>query len=61
MNVHGVEPGKRVLMVGSGNIGLIVSYQLLQAGVHVQVWWKRRPRSAATLCTREAAQGQCRY
>jgi sarcosine oxidase subunit alpha len=35
MNVHGVRPGKRVLMIGSGNIGLIVSYQLLQAGVDV--------------------------
>jgi sarcosine oxidase subunit alpha len=35
MNVHGVIPGKRVLMIGSGNIGLIVSYQLLQAGVQV--------------------------
>jgi len=35
MNVHGVRPGKAVLMVGAGNIGLIVSYQLLQAGVEV--------------------------
>ncbi|MEW6661896.1 MAG: NAD(P)/FAD-dependent oxidoreductase [Bacillota bacterium] len=35
MNVHGVKPAKRVLMVGAGNIGLIVSYQLLQAGVEV--------------------------
>ncbi len=35
VNVHGVRPGKRVLMVGSGNIGLIVSYQLVQAGVEV--------------------------
>lgn len=35
MNVYGVVPGKRVLMVGAGNIGLIVSYQLLQAGVEV--------------------------
>jgi sarcosine oxidase, subunit alpha len=35
MNVHGVVPGKNVLMVGAGNIGLIVSYQLLQAGVSV--------------------------
>lgn len=25
MNVHGVRPGERVLMVGAGNIGLIVS------------------------------------
>lgn len=35
MNVHGVKPGENVVMVGSGNIGLIVSYQLLQAGVNV--------------------------
>lgn len=35
MNVHGVRPGKSVLMIGSGNIGLIVSYQLAQAGVKV--------------------------
>jgi sarcosine oxidase subunit alpha len=35
MNVYGVYPGNRVLMVGAGNIGLIVSYQLLQAGVSV--------------------------
>lgn len=36
MNVHGVRPGRSVLMVGSGNIGLIVSYQLVQAGVRVE-------------------------
>ncbi len=35
MNVFGVLPGKKVLMVGSGNIGLIVSYQLIQAGAKV--------------------------
>jgi len=35
MNVYGVKPGKRVLMVGAGNVGLIVSYQLIQAGVIV--------------------------
>ena len=35
MNVAGVAPGKRVLMVGASNIGLIVSYQLAQAGVEV--------------------------
>ncbi len=33
MNVSGVKPAERVLMVGAGNIGLIVSYQLKQAGV----------------------------
>jgi len=35
MNVSGVKPAERVLMVGAGNIGLIVSYQLKQAGVEV--------------------------
>jgi sarcosine oxidase, subunit alpha len=35
MNVYGVKPGEKVLMVGAGNVGLIVSYQLLQAGIAV--------------------------
>jgi len=35
MNEYGIKPGHKVLMVGSGNIGLIVSYQLMQAGVEV--------------------------
>ena len=35
MNVHRVLPGQRVVMVGSGNVGLIVAYQLLQAGAEV--------------------------
>ena len=35
MNVYGVKPGDKVLMVGAGNVGLIVSYQLLQAGINV--------------------------
>lgn len=35
MNVHRVLPGRRALMVGSGNVGLIVAYQLLQAGADV--------------------------
>lgn len=36
MNVYGVLPGRDVVMIGSGNIGLIVSYQLMQAGVNVK-------------------------
>ena len=36
MNLYGVLPGKEIIMVGSGNIGLIVSYQLMQAGVKVK-------------------------
>lgn len=35
MNEHGVRPGERAVVVGSGNVGLIVSYQLVQAGVKV--------------------------
>jgi sarcosine oxidase subunit alpha len=35
VNVYGVVPGNKVLMIGSGNIGLIVSYQLMQAGIQV--------------------------
>ncbi len=36
MNQYGIIPGKNMLMVGAGNIGLIVSYQLLQAGCRVK-------------------------
>lgn len=35
INVHRVPVGKRVLMIGSGNVGLIVTYQLLQSGADV--------------------------
>ncbi len=35
INEHRVLPGQRVLMVGTGNVGLIISYQLLQAGAEV--------------------------
>lgn len=34
-NVHRVLPGKRILVIGSGNVGLIVAYQMLQAGAQV--------------------------
>lgn len=36
MNIYGVRPGNRAVMVGAGNIGLIISYQLLQAGARVE-------------------------
>jgi NADPH-dependent 2,4-dienoyl-CoA reductase/sulfur reductase-like enzyme len=35
INIHRVLPGKRFVVLGSGNVGLIVSYQLLQAGASV--------------------------
>lgn len=44
MNVFGVKPGKRVVMVGAGNVGLIVSYQLLQAGIDVACVVEAAPR-----------------
>ncbi len=36
MNQFGVKPQDEIIMIGSGNIGLIVSYQLLQAGIKVK-------------------------
>jgi len=44
MNLYGVLPGKEVVMIGSGNIGLIVSYQLMQAGVTVKAVIEAQPR-----------------
>ncbi|HEX78214.1 MAG TPA: FAD-dependent oxidoreductase [Dehalococcoidia bacterium] len=44
MNVYGVAPGRRVLMVGAGNIGLIVSFQLLQAGINVEAVVEAAPQ-----------------
>ena len=34
-NYHRVVPGKKMLMIGSGSVGLIVCYQLMQAGVEI--------------------------
>lgn len=44
MNTYGVKPGDDVLMVGAGNIGLIVSYQMMQAGVHVKAILDASPK-----------------
>lgn len=35
INVNHVRPGNKIVMIGSGNVGLIVSYQLMQAGCEV--------------------------
>jgi NADPH-dependent 2,4-dienoyl-CoA reductase/sulfur reductase-like enzyme len=35
MNISRVLPGRKALMLGSGNVGLIVSYQLKQSGCEV--------------------------
>lgn len=44
MNQYGIKPGEKALVVGSGNVGLIVSYQLLQAGVKVEALVEILPR-----------------
>lgn len=44
MNVYGVVPGESILMLGAGNIGLIVSYQLLQAQIKVVAIVEALPR-----------------
>lgn len=44
MNLHGVKAGNRVLMLGSGNVGLVVGYQLLQAGIEVAAVVDAAPR-----------------
>ena len=44
MNLHHVRPGQRVLMLGTGNVGLVVAYQLLQAGCEVVAMVDALPR-----------------
>lgn len=43
INVHRVLPGERALVVGSGNVGLIVAFQLLQAGAKVAAVVESQP------------------
>ncbi|MDR1319137.1 MAG: NAD(P)/FAD-dependent oxidoreductase [Treponema sp.] len=44
INLHRVLPGRRVVMIGSGNVGLIVAYQLLQAGAEVAAILEAAPK-----------------
>jgi len=44
LNVNRVLPGNRILMIGSGNVGLVVSYQLLQGGAAVLAVIEAAPR-----------------
>lgn len=43
INVNRVLPGKRIVMLGSGNVGLIVAYQLMQAGATVEALVEAAP------------------
>jgi thioredoxin reductase len=47
MNLHRVLPGERILMVGAGNVGLIVAYQFLQAGADVVAVIEAAPQIGA--------------
>ncbi len=44
MHLWGVKPGNRVIVIGAGNVGLIVSYQMAQAGVKVEAIVEALPR-----------------
>ncbi|MBP7222720.1 MAG: FAD-dependent oxidoreductase [Sedimentibacter sp.] len=44
INVNRVLPGRKVLMLGSGNVGVIVAYQLMQAGAQVVAVLEAAPR-----------------
>ncbi len=44
MNVYGIKPGNVGLIVGSGNVGLILTYQLMQAGIKVAAIVEAMPR-----------------
>ncbi|MCD6171931.1 MAG: FAD-dependent oxidoreductase [Thermoplasmata archaeon] len=43
-NVYGVKPGNSGVIIGAGNVGLILSYQLLQAGVDVKAIVEAMPK-----------------
>ena len=35
LNLYGVKPGEKILMLGTGNVGLVVAFQLIQCGCDV--------------------------
>jgi sarcosine oxidase, subunit alpha len=49
MHMSGVIPARRALMVGAGNIGLTVAYQLAQSGVEVAAVIEAAPRISGYL------------
>lgn len=44
MNLHHIKPGNRIFMLGTGNVGLVVSFQLMQAGCEVVALADAAPR-----------------
>ena len=47
INVNRVLPGRKVIMLGSGNVGTIVAYQLMQAGAEVVAVLEAAPKLGA--------------
>lgn len=43
-NIYRVRPGRRAVIMGSGNVGLITAYHLLQAGVQIQAVVEAAPQ-----------------
>jgi len=43
-NLNRVLPGKKIVMLGTGNVGLIVAYQLMQAGAEIVALVEAAPR-----------------
>ena len=48
-NVHRELIGKNVVIIGSGNVGLIVGYQLMQAGARIQALVEIQPQISGYL------------
>ncbi len=49
MNVFGIRPADEVLIVGAGNVGVIIAYQAAQAGIKVKAVIDILPKTAAYL------------
>ncbi len=49
MNIFGIKPADKPLVIGAGNVGVIVAYQAAQAGIDVQAVIDIAPKSAAYL------------
>ncbi|MGC8556121.1 MAG: FAD-dependent oxidoreductase [Conexivisphaera sp.] len=49
MNVFGIKPANDVLIIGAGNVGVIVAYQARQAGINVRAVIDILPKTAAYL------------
>ncbi len=49
MNVFGIRPADDVMVIGAGNVGVIVAYQARQAGINVKAVIDILPKTAAYL------------